>query len=118
MKVFELREKTRQELIDLLSDLHKEKFNLSLRRGAQELPNPLRMRSLRRDIACIKTVLKEDELGIKKLLEPRKAKTQVKGKSEKEKDKSKEARGKNEKSKGKSENSKGTSKKMKAQKGA
>ncbi len=104
MKVFELREKTRQELIDLLNDLHKEKFNLSLRRGAQELPNPLRMRSLRRDIACIMTVLREDELGIRKLLEPRKAKTQMQGKREKEKDKSAKAKEK--------------SKKVKTQKGA
>lgn len=69
MKVFELREKTREELIDLLNGLHKELFNLRLRRGTQELPNPLRLRTLRRDIARIKTVLKEDELGIRKLLE-------------------------------------------------
>ena len=74
MKVFELREKLNQELIDLLNALYKELFNLRLRRGAQELPNPLRLRTLRRDIARVKTVLKEDELGIKKLLEPKKSK--------------------------------------------
>ncbi len=71
MKVFELREKTKQELIDMLNGLYRELFNLRLRRGAQKLPNPLRLRTLRRDIARIKTVLKEDELGIRKLLEPR-----------------------------------------------
>ena len=68
MKVFELREKSKEELVDLLSGLHKEVFNLRLRRGAQELPNPLRLRTLRRNIARIKTILREDELGKRKLL--------------------------------------------------
>lgn len=75
MKVFELREKSRDELIDLLNGLTKELFNLRLRRGAQELPNPLRLRTLRRDIARIKTILREDELGKIKLLEPKKTAT-------------------------------------------
>ncbi|UCG92549.1 MAG: 50S ribosomal protein L29 [candidate division WOR-3 bacterium] len=75
MKVFELREKSREELIDLLNGLMKELFNLRLRRGAQELPNPLRLRVLRRDIARVKTILREDELGKTKLLEPKKSGT-------------------------------------------
>lgn len=78
MKVFELREKSREELIDLLNGLYKDIFNLRLRRGAQELPNPLRLRTLRRDIARIKTVLREDELGIRKVLEPKKSKHKAK----------------------------------------
>ena len=72
MKVFELREKTREELQDILNGLHKELFNLRLRRGAQELPNPLRLRTLRRVIARVRTILHEDELGVRKLLEPKK----------------------------------------------
>lgn len=72
MKVFELREKTREELQDMLNGLHRELFNLRLRRGAQELPNPLRLRSLRREIARIRTVLREDEKGIRRLLEQKK----------------------------------------------
>jgi large subunit ribosomal protein L29 len=72
MKVFELREKTREELQDILNGLHRELFNLRLRRGAQELPNPLRLRTLRREIARVRTILHEDELGVKKLLEPKK----------------------------------------------
>ena len=78
MKVFELREKTREELIDLLNGHHKEIFNLRLRRGAQEIPNPLRLRTLRREIARIKTVLREDEMGTKKLLEAKKPKRKAK----------------------------------------
>jgi large subunit ribosomal protein L29 len=72
MKVFELREKTREELHDMLNGLYRELFNLRLRRGAQELPNPLRLRTLRREIARIQTVLREDELGVRKLLVPKK----------------------------------------------
>ncbi len=78
MKVFEIREKTREELIDMLNGLNREIFNLQLRRGAQELPNPLRLRTLRRDIARIKTILREDEKGIRKLLEPKTVATKAK----------------------------------------
>ncbi len=78
MKVFELREKTREELDDLLNGYHKDIFNLELRRSAQEIPNPLRLRTLRRDIARIKTILREDEMGIRKLLEVKKPKQKSK----------------------------------------
>lgn len=78
MKVFELREKTREELSDLLNGYHKDIFNLKLRRGAQEIPNPLRLRTLRRSIARIKTILREDEMGTRKLLEPKKLKQKPK----------------------------------------
>lgn len=78
MKVFELREKTREELSDLLNGYHKDIFNLKLRRGAQEIPNPLRLRTLRRSIARIMTVLREDEMGTRKLLEAKKPKQKSK----------------------------------------
>lgn len=78
MKVFELREKTREELDDLLNGYHKDIFNLKLRRSAQEIPNPLRLRTLRRDIARIKTILREDEMGTRKLLEAKKPKQKSK----------------------------------------
>ncbi len=78
MKVFELREKSKAELVDLLNGFHKELFNLHVRRGAQELPNPLRLRTLRRDIARIKTILREDELGKRKLIQAAKPSTKPK----------------------------------------
>lgn len=81
MKVFELREKSREELTDLLNGMYKELFNLKLRRGAQELPNPLRLRVLRHDIARVKTLLREDELDIRQLLEAKKTKTATKKKT-------------------------------------
>jgi large subunit ribosomal protein L29 len=80
MKVFELREKTREELSDMLNGLHRELFNLRLRRGTQELPNPLRLRRLRREIARIKTIMREDERGVRRLLEQSKVTTKPKSK--------------------------------------
>jgi len=74
MKVFELREKSREELTDVLNGMYKELFNLRLRRGAQELPNPLRLRVLRRDIARVKTLLREDALNIRNLLQAKQVK--------------------------------------------
>ncbi len=75
MKAFELREKTKEELIELLNGLYRELFNLRIRRAAQELPNPLRLRTIRRDIARIKTILREAEMGKTKLLQTKPTET-------------------------------------------
>ncbi|MEO0137089.1 MAG: 50S ribosomal protein L29 [candidate division WOR-3 bacterium] len=79
MKVYELREKSRAELIEMLNGLYRELFNLRVRHATQQLPNPLRLRTIKRDIARIKTLLREDELGIRKLIQakaiPTKGKT-------------------------------------------
>jgi len=72
MKVFELREKSKAELVDHLHNLHKEIFNLKIRRASQELPNPLRLRTLRREIARVETLIREDEKGIKPLMQRKK----------------------------------------------
>jgi len=80
MKLFELKEKSRAELTEHLKGLYKELFSLRLRRASQEMPNPLRLRTLRREVARVKTMLREDELGIKKLLAPVKTETKPKAK--------------------------------------
>ncbi len=72
MKVSDLKEKTKDELNDLLRGMLKELHNLRLHRGIQELPNPLRLRTLRRNIARIKTFLREEELGLRKTGGPKK----------------------------------------------
>lgn len=63
----ELREMTRAEVEHRLKDESESLFNLRLRRHTQQIPNPLKLRSTRRQVARIKTVLREDELGICKL---------------------------------------------------
>lgn len=81
MKGSELRSMTREELLSLLEELRDEEFKLRIRRSTEELPNPLRLRMIRKDIARIMTILKEDELGVIKL--PKKAVKKKKKKEEK-----------------------------------
>ena len=67
MRVEELRELTREELEQKCRELGEEQFNLAMRKSFKELDNPVRLRHLRRDIARIKTILREDEQGARPL---------------------------------------------------
>uniref|UniRef100_A0A7V0Z4M7 Large ribosomal subunit protein uL29 n=1 Tax=candidate division WOR-3 bacterium TaxID=2052148 RepID=A0A7V0Z4M7_UNCW3 len=80
MKVYELREKSREELIEMLNGLYRELFNLRMRHASQQLPNPLRLRIIKRDIARIRTILREDELGKRKLIQAKQVQTKTKAK--------------------------------------
>jgi large subunit ribosomal protein L29 len=73
MRVKEMRELTREELEQKRRDLTEERFNLRMRKSFKELDNPLRLRQLRREIAKINTVLREDELGKRGLAKSRKS---------------------------------------------
>lgn len=62
MKASNLREQTGEELQQLLEDTQRELVDLNVKRGVQDSSEqPLRIRSLRRDIARIKTILTERE---------------------------------------------------------
>ncbi|MAG21589.1 MAG: 50S ribosomal protein L29 [Candidatus Marinimicrobia bacterium] len=65
MKREELKEMTTQELKSRLSDDYDELENLRFQKALQQLENPLRLRHLRREIAQIKTALREYELDIR-----------------------------------------------------
>jgi len=67
MKPVQLRELTRDELVQKKLEIEEELFNLRLQRKIRQLDSPLRLRILRRDIARINTILQEDELGIRPL---------------------------------------------------
>jgi len=69
-KLERLREFSREELAQKIADHKEEVFNLRLSRNSKELDNPLRLRSLRRAIARIQTILREDERGARRLTEP------------------------------------------------
>ncbi len=58
MKAEELRGKTVDELGDQLHDLKKEAFNLRFQRATGQLENTARVRQVRRDIARVKTILR------------------------------------------------------------
>jgi len=69
MKVNTFREMTRTELLQKRDELNEELFNLKMRRSIKTLENPLRLRTIGREIARINTVLREDELSIRSLAE-------------------------------------------------
>ncbi|MCY4291639.1 MAG: 50S ribosomal protein L29 [Roseovarius sp.] len=59
MKATELREKTVDQLRELLAGLKKELFNLRFQQAHGALQNPSRIRLVRRQTAQVKTVLNE-----------------------------------------------------------
>ena len=62
MKANKYREMTDQELSAKLSDLKSDFFNLRCQKATGQLNNPLSIREVKRDIARVKTILKEREL--------------------------------------------------------
>ena len=59
MKIADLRTKTPDELKENLLDLRKERFNLRFQSASGQLENTARVRQVRRDIARIKTLLRD-----------------------------------------------------------
>ena len=64
MKVSELREMSPEELRRKIGELYDDVFKLRMRRSTEQLPNPLRLRMLRRDVARCLTVLREKAVPI------------------------------------------------------
>ena len=62
MKIKELREMTREELQTSRRDLRQEQFHLRMQQQAGQLEKPSQLRSLRRDVARIESVLSERRL--------------------------------------------------------
>jgi large subunit ribosomal protein L29 len=63
MKATQIRELTAQEISTRIAELERERFNLRFRGATQTLDDPLRLRVIRRDIARLKTVLREQEMA-------------------------------------------------------
>jgi large subunit ribosomal protein L29 len=59
MKAKEIRELTDQEIQERISGLQEEQFRLRFRAATQPLENPTLLRTIRRDIARLQTVLTE-----------------------------------------------------------
>ena len=59
MKVEELRKKNSSELQNELQELLKEQFKMRMQKSSGQMSNTARFKSLRRDIARIKTVMNE-----------------------------------------------------------
>lgn len=63
MKASDLRDKSPQELAEELERLRKEQFNQRMQRASGQLGQPHLLRETRRDIARVKTVVKEKQDG-------------------------------------------------------
>ena len=61
MKVSEIRELTLEELKQREQDISEELFNLKFQRATAQLENKMRVRQVRRDLARIKTIIKEKQ---------------------------------------------------------
>jgi large subunit ribosomal protein L29 len=59
MRARELREWNREELVQKERDLKEELFNLRFQRATGQLENLTRLTQVKRDIARVKTVLRE-----------------------------------------------------------
>ncbi len=70
MKAEDIRVKTGDELADELLKLKKEAFNLRFQRATGQLENTARIRHVRRDIARIRTILKQRRQSATNLEKP------------------------------------------------
>jgi len=61
MKASEFREKNLDELKDELLRLRKEAFSLRMQRASGQLPQSHLLKETRRDIARVKTIMKEKQ---------------------------------------------------------
>jgi large subunit ribosomal protein L29 len=59
VKPNELREMSLEDLESKLNELTEERFRLRFRSATESIENPMRFRAIRRDIARIRTILKE-----------------------------------------------------------
>ena len=63
MNAQELREKSDQELADLLIEKRKEQFNMRMQNGSGQPPRSSQVKAVRREIARIKTIQGEKKAG-------------------------------------------------------
>ena len=82
MKIASLRDYTRDELGHRERDLKEEMFNLQMRRTMKPLDNPLRLRSIRRELARIATIVTEDKRGIRTITDSKVSVLSESGKKE------------------------------------
>lgn len=63
MRIEEIRDKSNEDLQQELAELKEELFRLRFRHATRQLENPTQLRSVRRDIARVKTIQRERELN-------------------------------------------------------
>lgn len=66
MKAKELRDLSTDELEQKLAEFKEELFNLRFQLATGQLENPMRVKTVRKDIARVKTLMQERVLQIKR----------------------------------------------------
>ena len=67
MKAYEIRNMTLEEVRRALRDAEENLVNLRMQQALGHLEDPMSLRKARREVARLKTVLREHELGIRRL---------------------------------------------------
>ncbi len=62
----EIRDFSTEELQSKVAELKEELFNLRFQLATAQIDNPCRLKDVRKDIARVKTILRERDLGIKR----------------------------------------------------
>jgi large subunit ribosomal protein L29 len=62
MRANDIRELSVEEITARIAELEEERFRLNFRSATEPLEDPLRLRWIRKDIARLKTILREREL--------------------------------------------------------
>jgi large subunit ribosomal protein L29 len=62
MKAEEIREMSDADIRTRIAEMEEERFRLRFRSATETLEDPLRLRTIRRDIARLKTIQREREL--------------------------------------------------------
>ncbi len=63
MKASEVRKMSAKELESKLMELKKDLFQLRLQHATNQLDNPVRIAQVKRDIARVKTIIRQQELA-------------------------------------------------------
>ena len=63
MKAQELRQLSAEQLNEKLKELKHELFNLRFQHAINQLDNPMRIHSVKKDIARVMTIIREKQLG-------------------------------------------------------
>jgi large subunit ribosomal protein L29 len=63
MRAEEIRELSDADIRARIGEMEEERFRLKFRSATETLEDPLRLRTIRRDIARLKTILRERELA-------------------------------------------------------
>ena len=61
-EIQKIRELSEAELEKRLQDLKEELFNLRFQHAINQLENPMRLKAVKKEIAVVKTIIRENEL--------------------------------------------------------